>query len=115
MRNLKKKKYKWAFLSKHIETHRQGKQIYGSQKGSSDESESVSHCRVWLFATPWTVTHQAPLSVGFSRRNTGEGCHIFLLQGIFLTQGLNPRLLCHLSWQVGSLPVVLPGKQGWLY
>ena len=22
--------------------------------------------RVWLFATPWTVTHQAPLSMGFS-------------------------------------------------
>ena len=22
---------------------------------------------VWLFATPWTVTHQAPLSMGFSR------------------------------------------------
>ena len=23
---------------------------------------------VWLFATPWTVTHQAPLSMGFSRQ-----------------------------------------------
>ena len=28
-------------------------------------------------------------------QNTGVGCH-FLLQGIFLTQGLNPCLLCHL-------------------
>ena len=26
----------------------------------------LSH--VWLFATPWTVAHQAPLSVGFSRQ-----------------------------------------------
>ena len=26
------------------------------------------------------------------------------LQGIFLTQGLNPHLLCLLHWQVGSLP-----------
>ena len=26
-------------------------------------------------------------------KNTGAGCH-FLLQGIFPTQGLNPRLLC---------------------
>ena len=23
---------------------------------------------VWLFATPWTVIHQAPLSMGFSRK-----------------------------------------------
>ena len=28
-----------------------------------------------------------------------------LLQGIFPTQGLNPRLLCLLHWQVGSLPL----------
>ena len=26
----------------------------------------VTH--VWLFVTPWTVAHQAPLSVGFSRQ-----------------------------------------------
>ena len=30
------------------------------------------------------------------------GCHAFL-QGIFLTQGLNPCLLCLLHWQAGSL------------
>ena len=24
--------------------------------------------RVWVFATPWTVAHQVPLSVGFSRQ-----------------------------------------------
>ena len=29
---------------------------------------------------PWTVAHQAPLSMGFSRKNTGVGCY-FLLQG----------------------------------
>ena len=27
--------------------------------------KSLSH--VWLFATPWTVAHQAPWSMGFSR------------------------------------------------
>ena len=37
------------------------------------------------------------------------GCH-FLLQGIFLAQGLNLCLLCLLHWQVGSLPVTPPGK-----
>ena len=31
-----------------------------------------------------------------------------LLQGIFLTQGLNP---CLLHWQVDSLPLMPPGKQ----
>ena len=31
------------------------------------------------------------------------GCHA-LLQGIFLTQGSNLRLLCLLHWQVSSLP-----------
>ena len=43
-------------------------------------------------------------------RNTGMDCH-FLLQGIFLIQGLNLCLLCLLHWQVDSLPLVPPGKQ----
>ena len=42
-------------------------------------------------------------------KNTGVGCHA-LLQGIFLTQGSNPHLLCLLYWQTGSLPLVPPGK-----
>ena len=56
---------------------------------------SFSHVR--LFVTLWTVAHQAPLSMGYSRqeywsgkkkKNTGVGCHV-LLQGIFPTQGSN--------------------------
>ena len=35
-------------------------------------------------------------------KNTGVGCQA-LLQGIFLTQGSNLRLLCLLYWQMGSL------------
>ena len=50
--------------------------------------------RVQLFATPWTVTHQAPLSIGFPRQEYGMCCH-FLLQGIFSTQ---PRDQTHISW-----------------
>ena len=45
-----------------------------------------------LFVTPWTVAHQAPLSIVSPSKNTGVGSH-FLLQGIFLTQGLNLHLL----------------------
>ena len=29
--------------------------------------------RVWLFATPWTVVYQAPLSMGFSRQGYRSG------------------------------------------
>ena len=38
-----------------------------------------------FFGSAWTVAHQAPLSMRFSRR--GASCH-FLLQGIFPTLGL---------------------------
>ena len=53
---------------------------------------------IQLFATPWTVACQAPLSMGFSRQEYWSECH-FLLQGIFLTQGLNSCLLHLLHWR----------------
>ena len=46
--------------------------------------------------TPRIVAHQAPLSMGFPINNTGVGGHA-LLQGIFLTQKSNSRLL-HYRW-----------------
>ena len=48
-----------------------------------------------LFVTLWAVACQAPLSMGFPR----QFCHA-LLQGIFLTQGLNLRLLYLWHWLV---------------
>ena len=50
---------------------------------------------------------------------TRVGCHV-LLQGIFLTQGWNPRLLHLLQWQAGSLTLAPPGNPSfhpylWLY
>ena len=36
---------------------------------------------VWLFAMPWTVACQAPLSMEFSRQDTRVGCH-FLFQPV---------------------------------
>ena len=59
---------------------------------------------VRLFASPWTVAHQAPLPWDFPGENTGVGCH-FLLQGIFSTQGSNPHLLRVWHWQADSLPL----------
>ena len=43
---------------------------------------------------------------GFSRQEYGVSCH-FPFQGIFLTQGSNPRLL---HWQAGYLPLAPPEK-----
>ena len=54
---------------------------------------------------PWT--HQAPLSMEFSRQEYWSGCH-FLLQGIFWTQGSNSHLR---HWQVDSLPLRHQGSQ----
>ena len=53
---------------------------------SEDKMKSLS--RVRLFATPWTGAYYAPATMGFSRQEYWRGCH-FLLQRIFLTQGLN--------------------------
>ena len=47
---------------------------------------------VRLFATLCTIAHQAPVSMGFSREESWSGFHA-LLQGLFLTQGSNLRLL----------------------
>ena len=47
--------------------------------------------RVQLFATPWTVAHQAPLSMGFPRQENWSGCHL-LLQGSFPMSLASPAL-----------------------
>ena len=55
------------------------------------ESESVSCSVASNFLWPH-VAHQAPLFMDSPGQNTGVGSHS-PLQGIFPTQGLNPRLL----------------------
>ena len=69
----------------------------------SNRAYAVLNCSVmyWLCATPWTVAHQAPLSMGFSRQEYWSG--LPLLQGIFPNQGSNQglphcrQILYHLS------------------
>ena len=51
----------------------------------------LSH--VELFVTPWTVAHQAPLSMGFSKQEHWSGLP-FPSLGIFPTQRSNLCLLC---------------------
>ena len=46
---------------------------YGHLETPFRKREWKSLSRVWLCATPWTVAHQAPLSMGFSRQECKSG------------------------------------------
>ena len=63
--------------------------------------------------TLWDPTDNSPTRLLYPwdspGKNTGVGCHFFF-QGIFLTQGSNPYLLCLLLWKVDSFPRAPPGK-----
>ena len=61
--------------------------------------------RVWLFVTLWTLAHQAPLSVGFSRQEYWDGLPC-PSPGHLPDPGLKPHLLSILHWQTVSWPVV---------
>ena len=65
-----------------------------------------SFSRVWLFATPWTVAYQAPLSVGFSRQECWSGLP-FLSPGDLPNPGIEPRSP---ALQADILPSKPPGK-----
>ena len=64
-----------------------------------------SHVR--LFVIPWTVAHQAPLSMDSPGKNTG-------VARPSSSRSPNPGVryvsLCLLHWQAGSLPPVPAGK-----
>ena len=60
--------------------------------------------RVWLFVTPWTVAHQAPLAMGFSRQEYWSGLPC-PSPGDLSEPGIKMSLLCLLCWQVHSLPL----------
>ena len=73
----------------------------------------LSHfSRVQLFATPWTVAYQAPLSMGFSRQEYRSGlpCHP---PGDLPDPGIKPKFLMFLPWQAGSLPLAHLGSPIW--
>ena len=62
-----------------------------------------------LFVTLWSVVHQAPLSMGFSRQEYRSGLPC-LPSGDLPDSGIKPTALCLLHWQVGSFPLEPPGK-----
>ena len=69
---------------------------------------------VWLFVTPWTVAHQAPLSMAFSRQEYWSGLP-FPSPGDLPEPGIKPEspelaggfIACVRAWmQVDSLPLL---------
>jgi len=58
-------------------------------------AESLSHAQ--LFATPWTVTYQVPLSLGFSRQEYWSGLPC-LQQGTLPNPGIKPTSLTSPAW-----------------
>ena len=59
-----------------------------------------------LFTTPWTVAHQALLSMGFPKQEYCSGLP-FPSPGDFPNSGIRPRSP---AWQADSLPSEPPGK-----
>ena len=68
------------------------------------------HLKIFLVRNK-VYEYSVSLFMEFPGKNTCVGCH-FLLQGIFLVQGLHLCLLYCLRWQVGRwiLPTELPEK-----
>ena len=62
--------------------------------------------RVWLFATPWTVAHQALPPMGFSRQGYWSGLP-FPSPGELPDPGIEPRFP---ALQAGALPSEPPGN-----
>ena len=58
--------------------------------------------RVQLFTTPWTIAHQAALSMRFSQQEYSSG-ELFPPPGVFQTQGSNLHLLPLPHFQVDFL------------
>ena len=71
-------------------------------------SEVKSLSRVRLFETLWTVAHQAPLSMGFSRQEYWSGLP-FPSLGNLPDQGIEPTSP---AWQADSLPLSYLGRPG---
>ena len=61
-----------------------------SESERKKEKEEKSLSRVRLFATPWTVAHQAPPSMGFSRQEYWSGLP-FPSPGDLPNPGIKPR------------------------
>ena len=81
-------------------------------ESESDVTQSLS--RVQLFATLWTIAHQAPLSMGFSRQEYWSGLP-FPSQRDLPNPGIepgSPGSTGSPASQADALPSEPPGKHG---
>ena len=87
--------------------------------GKAPGTEFLAYCsldtvlrhfsHVQLFVTPWTIAHQAPLSMGFSRQEYWSGSP-FPPPGGLPNPGIEPASLMSPALQTGSLPLAPPWK-----
>ena len=76
---------------------------------SSSSSSMLSHfSHVLLLATPWTVAHQAPLSMGFFRQEYWSGLPCAPL-GDLSGPGIEPATPTSSALRTDSLPTEPPG------
>ena len=88
-----------------------GKRWISSNICSSEERKKVKLLsRVKLFETPWTVAHQAPPSMGFSRQEYWSGLP-FPSPGHLPDPGIKPR---YPALWADVLPSELPGNPAFL-
>ena len=80
------------------------KSQYIMNNAINEQVKSLSHVR--LFATPWTVAHQAPPSMGFSRQEYWSGLP-FPSLGDLPDPGIKPRSP---ALQADTLTSEPPGK-----
>ena len=73
---------------------------------SMKESESEVAQSCLTLCDPWTIAHEAPLSMGFSRQEYWSGLP-FLTAEALPNPGIEP---VSPAWQTGSLPLAPPGK-----
>ena len=93
----------------HTQTHTHTHNIYVGMLSRFSHDQ--------LFATIWTVAHQTPLSIWFSKQEycSGLSCPS---SGDLLDLGIEPMTLMSsslLHWQSGSLPQAPPGKPIYIY
>ena len=80
-------------------------EVLGARSWARPSASCMLSCfsHVQHFATPWTVAHQIPLSMGFSKQErSGLPCPP--------SEDLNSHPLCLLHWQAGFIPLAPPGK-----
>ena len=81
-------------------------QLFLGMSGESEKVKVTSLSRVRLFVTPWTVAHQAPPSVEFSRQEYWSGLP-FPSPGDLPDPGIEPGSP---ALQTDALPSEPPGK-----